>query len=75
MKIVGHRTEPGIASEPSGRLLVEGARANDALRAFPGGGTAFVPKGVYHFMTHEQANRHWEECLAEAIARLARNRR
>lgn len=75
MRIIGHRTEPGIASEPSGRLLVEGARANDALRAFPGGGTAFIPKGVYHFKTHAQANRHWEECLAEAIARLARKRR
>ena len=75
MRIVGHRTEPRIVAEPSGRLLVEGARASEALRAFPHGETAFVPKGVYHFKTHEQANRHWEECLAEAIARLARKRR
>ena len=74
MRIVGNRTEPEIVSEPSGRLLVEAARVNDALRAFPGWGTAFIPKGVYHFRTHEQANRHWEECLAEAIARLARQR-
>lgn len=75
MRIVGHRSERGIVSEPSGRLLAEGARASDDLRAFPGGGTDFVPKGVYRFMTHEQANRHWVECLAEAMARLARNRR
>jgi len=75
MRIVGHRTEPRIVSEPSGRLLVEGARAGEALRAFPHGGAAFVPKGVYHFKTHEQANRHWEECLAESIANLARKRR
>lgn len=75
MKIIGHRSERGIAAQPSGRLLVEGARANDLLRAFPGGGNGFVPKGVYRFRTHAEANRHWERCLAEAMERLARNRR
>lgn len=75
MKIVGHRTVPGIAAAPCGPRLEEGARANDALRAFPGGGNAFIPKGVYRFRSHELANRHWEECLAAAIARLARQRR
>ena len=75
MKIVGHRLESAIAPEPSGRLLDEGARVNDLLRAFPGGGNGFVPKGVYYFKTHAEANRHWEECLAAAMARLARKRR
>ncbi len=46
----------------------------EALRAFPGGDVAFIPKGVYRFMTLEDADRHWEECLARAMARLARNR-
>lgn len=75
MKTVGHRRERAIAAQPSGRLLAEGARSNDLLQAFPGGGNGFVPKGVYHFATHEQANRHWEACLAEAMARIARKRR
>lgn len=75
MKTVGRRIESGIAPNPSGRLLAEGARANDLLRAFPGGDIGFVPKGVYRFMTHAEANRHWETCLAVAMARVARNRR
>lgn len=75
MKIVGHRRERALAAEPSGRLLVEGARANDLLRAFPAGGNGFVPKGVYHFRSLAEANRHWEACLAAAMVRLARNRR
>ena len=74
MKTVGRRIEPTIIAEPSGQLLAEGARANEALRAFPGGSVVFVPKGVYRFMTHEDANRHWEECLAEAMATLALQR-
>ena len=74
MKTVGHRSEPKIQATPSGRLLAEGARANDALHGFPGGDLAIVPKGVYRFMTHAEANRHWEECLAAAMARLARKR-
>jgi hypothetical protein len=74
VKTVGHRQLPRIHAEPSGRLLAEAARVNDALRGFPNGGAGFIPKGVYRFMTHEDANRHWEDCLAAAMARLARSR-
>jgi hypothetical protein len=74
MKTAGRRDEPKIHAEPSGRLLAECARANDALRGFPGGNLAFIPKGVHRFMTHEEANRHWEECLTAAMAQLARAR-
>ena len=75
MKIVGHRLEPAITAQPNGDLLAEGARANDELHAFPGGDVAFVPKGLYRFLTHGDANRHWEACLALAMAQLARRRR
>ena len=74
MRSVGRRIERPLAKAPSGELLAEGARAMDALRAFPGGDVAFIPKGVYLFMTLEEADRHWEECLARAMARLARIR-
>lgn len=74
MKTVGRRIETPLATAPSGELLAQGARAMEALRAFPGGDVAFIPKGVYRFMTLEEADRHWEECLAEAMARLARKR-
>lgn len=66
--------ERPLAKAPSGELLVEGARAMEALRAIPGGDVAFIPKGVYRFMTLEDADRHWEECLARAMARLAQDR-
>jgi hypothetical protein len=74
MKTVGHRIEPPLAKAPSGERLMECARVMEALRAFPGGDVAFIPKGVYRFMTLEDADRHWEVCLAEAMARLARKR-
>ena len=72
MKTVGHRIDPPLASEPSGELLSRSARAMEALRAFPGGDVAFIPKGVYRFRTLEDADRHWQECLARAMADLAR---
>ena len=74
MKTVGRRIEPPLATAPSGERLAQGARAMEALRDFPGGDVAFIPKGVYRFMTLKDADRHWEECLAEAMARLARKR-
>ena len=74
MRSVGRRIERPLAKAPSGELLAEGARAMEALRAFPGGDVAFIPKGVYRFMTLEDADRHWVECLARAMARLARTR-
>jgi len=73
MKIVGHRRPPQLARHPSGALLAEGARANDALLSFPRGDLGFIPKGVYHFRTLAEANQHWDECLAKAIARRQRS--
>jgi len=72
MKTVGHRRPRGIARHPSGELLAEGARANEALLSFPAGDAGFIPKGVYYFRTLAEANRHWDECLAKAMARRQR---
>jgi hypothetical protein len=74
MKTVGHRSDPPIAPEPSGALLLECARAMEAMRKLPGGDLRFIPKGVYRFGTLEEADRHWGECLARAMAELARKR-
>lgn len=73
MKTVGHRRPREIAHRPSGALLAEGARANEALLSFPGGDLGFIPKGVYHFRTLAEANRHWDDCLAKAMARRLRS--
>jgi hypothetical protein len=75
MKIVGHRKPRELSRLPSGQLLAEGARANEALLAFPRGELGFIPKGVYRFRTLAEANRHWDECLAKAMARRQRSLR
>jgi hypothetical protein len=74
MKTVGHRRERPISPAASGALLAEGARFNDEIHRLPTGNMTFIPKGVYRFMTHAEANRHQEECLALGMARLARER-
>lgn len=72
MKTIGRRTEPPIALHASGALLAEGARFNETIsRLSPG---TFVPKGVYRFRTHEEADRHWQDCLARGMAALAAKR-
>jgi hypothetical protein len=69
MKSVGHRVERRIAASASGALLAEGARFSETLARFAP--VAHVPKGVYRFASHEQANRHKQDCLARAMAALA----
>jgi hypothetical protein len=68
MKIVGQRRPRELARHPTGELLAEGARANEALLSFPASDLGFIPKGVYHFRTLAEANRHWDDCLAKAMA-------
>jgi len=71
MKTVGHRKPIPIVPEASGELLVEGARFNEEVHRLPTGNLGFIPKGVYRFMTHAEANRHQSDCLANRMARLA----
>lgn len=69
MRQVGTRREPGVAERASGLLLAEGARFNEAVsRLAP---TTFIPKGVYRFQTHDDANRHQLDCLASGMGRSA----
>jgi hypothetical protein len=70
MRTVGHRQPGSISFAASATLLAEGARFNDEIHRLPGGGS-FIPKGVYHFRTHAEANRHQRECLARGMAALA----
>lgn len=69
MRVVGHRRHRQPEGLPSGQALAEGARFNEALARL--GTTTGVPKGVYRFRSHEDANRHQEACLARGMARRA----
>lgn len=73
MRQVGTRLDAEVVEQASGRLLAEGARLSESLsRLAP---TTFVPKGIYRFGSHDEANRHWVECLAHGMGLLALKRR
>lgn len=71
MRIVGHRKERPISFSASAALLAEGAHFNDEIHRLPTGRVSYVPKGVFRFKTHEDANRHQLDCLVEGMARAA----
>lgn len=74
MRTVGHRRARAITFSADARALIQGARFNDELQRLPTGRRAFFPKGVYRYRTHTDANAHWLACLAEGMARAARER-
>ena len=72
MRMIGSKSgEVVLSGKASGDLLKQGAAFNESLQAFfPSGKTGYIPKGLYRFMTHAEANHHQEECLALHLARL-----
>lgn len=74
MKVIGRRREAPLSFSASGELLAEGARFNDALRGLPTGDAAFIPKGLYRFKTHEDADAHAQKFLIERMAAIAARR-
>ena len=75
MRVVGSRKERPISFNASGLLLAEGARFNEQIHRLPTGSNTSIPKGVYFFRTHEEANRHQAACLERVMARVAQERR
>lgn len=75
MRVVGHRSEPSVTEA----LNADGWRALDQLNVtlgrLSGAVSTHVPKGVYRYKTHADANRHQDECLARGMAHLALRRR
>ncbi|OGR93771.1 MAG: hypothetical protein A2V88_05070 [Elusimicrobia bacterium RBG_16_66_12] len=74
MRIIGRRREAPLSFSASGELLAQGARFNDDLRGLPTGDAAFIPKGLYHFRTHEEAAAHAQKFLVERMAKIAARR-
>lgn len=63
---------PTMKARLGGQLLAAGARFNEAVaRLSP---STFVPKGVYRFKSHEEANRQEADWLAQGMALLAAER-
>lgn len=74
MKTVGQRKQRSITYSASGALLAEGAHFNDEMHRLPTGAVTFLPKGVYFFKRHEDANRQQQDCLTHGMALIAQQR-
>jgi hypothetical protein len=74
MRKVGDRKERPITFHASGERLKEGAQWNDEIHRLPTGDAGLFPKGIYRYKSFEEANRHQEECLAQAMAKVFRER-
>jgi hypothetical protein len=74
MRIVGQRKERPVGLLSSGALLAEGASFNDEIHRLPTGNMTFIPKGLYRFKTHEEADQHQLACLTRGMASIAKER-
>lgn len=74
MKVVGTRKTRIVGGAASGDALRAGAWFNDEIHRLPTGSTTHLPRGVYRFRTHEDANRFDLDCLAKHMGRIARER-
>ena len=74
MRTVGHRIEHPITFSASGVLLAEGARFNDELHRLPTGNVTCIPKGVFLFKLHADANRQQMDYVTEGVTQAALER-
>ncbi len=72
MRTIGTRREPTVTAQASGILLAEGARFSETIAHLAP--STFVPKGVYRYKTHAEANRHEQDCLVRGMGQLAAKR-
>jgi len=63
---VGHRKSGPVLTDPSGESLAAGARFSESISALAQ--RPLMRKGVYRFRSQADANRHWLECVASAMA-------
>ncbi len=73
MRQVGNRAERPMVGHASGALLAEGARFSEAVTRLSN--TSYIPKGVYRFVSHFEANEHDQDCLVRAMVGLALERK
>lgn len=72
MITVGQRRERSLAMQGDGTLLVEGARFSKTIAHLAN--STFIPKGVYRFQSHKDANKQQEDSLVRGMGQLAAER-
>lgn len=70
-RTVGKRVEQDITFDADGELLKKGCLANDAMHQSIKMTGSGIPKGLYHFNSHKEANDHQDYWLCDKMARLA----
>ncbi|MDO9012985.1 MAG: hypothetical protein Q7U78_14465 [Gallionella sp.] len=71
MRIVGRKSELLPTSAASGEALMRAASFNEMMQSImPYGKIGCIPKGIYRFKTHEEANRQQDECLVRHMAKI-----
>jgi hypothetical protein len=74
MRTIGHRKERQITFSASAALLWEGARFNEEILRLPTVRSTFIPKVVFRFKSHEEANQHQQTSLIDGMAQIALER-
>ncbi len=69
-RIVGNRVQRPLSRLPSAEALEAGARFSAEMAAL-GRASTFIPKGVYRFRTHAEAEEHRIASLARGMAARA----
>ena len=64
----GNRKEKEISFYATAENFLEGCRFNDSLHALAAGKPILIPKGVYFFRTHAEADQQRMDYLVRAIA-------
>jgi hypothetical protein len=72
MKVAGKRKERTITFHAEGALLREGALFNTEMQKMQS--TFRFPKGVFHYKSHEEANRHMMDCVVNSMVAIQKNR-
>jgi len=76
IRTVGHRaTTRSLSFSASVELLLEAARFNDEAHRLVADLPGLVPKGIYRFKSHEEANAFDSRCLAERMSKIAQQRK
>ena len=70
MRVVGDRVEKPLSPRPTAELLEEGLQFIAQSPAF-GESSTYIPKGIYRFRTHEEAEEQRMACLARGLAARA----
>ena len=71
MRVIGKRKQISVTETPSTEAFRSAVNFNDELHKLPTGKTIFIPKGVYCYKSHEEANAHWLDCVVKGMTENA----